>query len=149
MGNGASGALLLGLIVWAGQATACEEGAVLIEGDFGKARFSVDVADDVAERARGLMFVEEMPAMSGMLFVYDAPQRVSFWMQNTFIPLDMLFADPDGVVTRIHENAIPLDRTPIDGGDGVQFVLEINGGMAERLGIEEGDLLIHPAIGCE
>ncbi len=127
-------------------ALACAPGAVTIEGGFGTARFSVAVADDDAERARGLMYVEEMPLMAGMLFVYDRPQRVSFWMRNTLIPLDMLFAGADGTIGRIHANAIPLDETPIPGGEAVQFVLEINGGVADRLGVVPGDRLHHPAI---
>ena len=85
--------------------------------------------------------------MSGMLFVYETPRRASFWMRNTLIPLDMLFADPTGRITRVHEGAVPLDETMIDGGEGVQFVLEINGGLAGRLGIAEGDVMQHPAFG--
>ncbi len=92
------------------------------------------------------MFRESMPTSAGMLFVYDRPQRASFWMRNTLIPLDMVFADENGVVTRIHENAVPLDETGIDGGPGVQFVLEINGGLAARLGLDVGDEMRHPAI---
>ncbi len=88
-----------------------------------------------------------MPRSAGMLFVYETPQRATFWMRNTLIPLDMIFAGPDGVVTHVHENAIPLDETTIDGGRGVQFVLEINGGLAGPLGIEPGTELRHPAIG--
>ena len=83
-----------------------------------------------------------------MLFVYEHPQRVGFWMENTLIPLDIIFADASGVVKRIHENAIPLDRTTIDGGDQIQFVLEINGGLAGRMGIEVGSEMRHPAIGA-
>lgn len=82
-----------------------------------------------------------------MLFVYDRPQRVSFWMRNTLIPLDMIFMDEAGRVTRVHENAIPLDETGIPGGDEVQYVLEINGGLASRLGIDVGSELRHPIIG--
>lgn len=126
---------------------ACQPDIVTIEGKFGKARFTVEVADEPAERSRGLMFVEEMGRFEGMLFVYEQPQRASFWMRNTLIPLDMLFAGSDGTVTRIHREAIPLDETPIPGGNAVQFVLEINGGLAERLGIEEGAIMQHPAIG--
>lgn len=125
---------------------ACRDDRVTVRGDWGQANFSVDVADDPTERGRGLMFVEEMPTMGGMLFVYDSPQRATFWMRNTLIPLDMLFAAPDGTVINLHENAIPMDETTIDGGDGVLFVLEINGGMSARLGIEVGDILQHPAI---
>ena len=125
----------------------CADDKVTISGDWGQAHFSIDVADDVEERARGLMFVEQMPTMSGMLFIYQEPQRVSFWMQNTLIPLDMLFVAPDGEILKIHENAVPLDTTPIPGGDGVQMVLEINGGLSARLGIAEGDVLQHPSFG--
>lgn len=121
----------------------------MVEGDFGSAIFKVEVADDPDERALGLMNRPSMPMMSGMLFVYERPQRASFWMQNTLIPLDMLFADVTGTVTRIHENAIPLDTTPIPGGNDIQYVLEINGGMAARLGIEEGAVFQHPALGSE
>lgn len=125
----------------------CREDLVTVQGDFGTVRFTVDVADDPQERSRGLMFVEEMARFEGMLFVYEQPQRASFWMRNTLIPLDMLFAGADGTVTRVHRDAIPLDETPIPGGAEVQFVLEINGGLAARLGIEEGAVLQHPSVG--
>jgi uncharacterized membrane protein (UPF0127 family) len=92
------------------------------------------------------MFRESMPMSAGMLFVYEEPRRASFWMKNTLIPLDMIFADARGVVTRVHANAVPGDLTPVDGGDGVQFTLEINGGLAARMGIVEGAELRHPAI---
>ena len=98
-------------------------------------------------RSRGLMHRESMPRSAGMLFVYDKPQPVSFWMRNTLIPLDMIFMDETGVVQRVHDNAVPLDETGIKGGDDIQFVLEINGGLASRLGIVEGAELRHPAIG--
>ena len=87
-----------------------------LRGDWGVAGFNVEVADDPKERERGLMFVTEMPFSAGMLFVYEEPRRAVFWMKNTLIPLDMIFMDPSGVVTHIHENAIPRDLTGIDGG---------------------------------
>ena len=126
---------------------ACSNDSVALRGDFGSARFAVDVADDAAERAQGLMFVEQMPTMQGMLFVYERPQRVSFWMRNTLIPLDMVFVGPDGVVDSIHSMAQPLDETPIFGGTDIQYVLEINGGMADRLGLSAGDEMQHPSFG--
>ncbi|TCP42260.1 DUF192 domain-containing protein [Rhodovulum marinum] len=142
-----------GLILWAGLALAgpafgqCAEGRVDLRGAWGSARFAVEIADDEAERARGLMYRESMPVSSGMLFVYPHPQRVAFWMENTLIPLDMIFVGPRGRVLRVHSNARPLDRTPIDGGEGVLAVLEINGGLAARLGIVPGSELRHPAFG--
>lgn len=127
---------------------ACHEGTLFIrKHDTGETlRFMVAVVDTVQTRAQGLMFVPQMPDMAGMLFVYDAPESPSFWMRNTLIPLDMLFAAPDGEITRIHENAIPHDETAIPGGPNVQYVLEINGGAAEALGLTAGDHMIHPSI---
>jgi len=140
-------ALALLLALWAGPAAAaCRDDAVELRGDWGTARIAVEVADTPRTQARGLMHRERLAAMAGMLFVYDRPQRVSFWMRNTLIPLDMIFADPAGRITRIHENAIPHDETPIPGGEGVQYVLEVNGGLARRLGLAEGDAMRHPRI---
>mgnify|MGYP003438999675 FL=1 len=115
----------------------------------GRESFAVEVADDPAERSQGLMFRTELPAASGMLFVYDSPRPVSFWMKNTLIPLDMVFADATGTVTRVHEGAVPGDLNPIDGGPGVQFVLEINAGLAAKLGLAPGAQLRHPAIAAQ
>jgi uncharacterized membrane protein (UPF0127 family) len=112
-------------------------------------RFQVEVADTDAERAQGLMHREQMARFAGMLFVYPEPGTVAFWMRNTLIPLDMLFFDETGRLTRIHENAVPLDETAIPGGDDVRLVLEINGGMASQLGIELGAELRHPAVDQE
>ncbi|MDT8853647.1 DUF192 domain-containing protein [Paracoccaceae bacterium Fryx2] len=124
----------------------CRADTVELRGPGGQARFTVEVADTAAERAQGLMHRESMPASAGMLFVYERPQRAGFWMKNTLIPLDMIFADPAGRVTRVHSNAVPQDETPIDGGPGVLAVLEINGGLAKRLGIVPGSELRHPAL---
>lgn len=126
---------------------ACSQDQVDLRGDWGSARFSVEVADEARERNLGLMNRESLATGAGMLFVYDRPQAVAFWMRNTLIPLDMIFMDETGTVTRVHENAIPLDETTIPGGTDVQFVLEINAGLARRLGIDEGSELRHPAIG--
>lgn len=124
----------------------CNEAIVDLKGDWGQARFSVEIADDPEEQARGLMFRETLPLSHGMLFLYESPRSVAFWMENTLIPLDMLFIGPDGRVARIHENAIPKDRTVINGGRGIQAVLEINGGLARKIGIEVGSAVRHPAF---
>jgi len=113
----------------------------------GQESFAVEIADTSEERARGLMFRDRLDPGAGMLFIYDTPGRPKFWMKNTLIPLDILFADATGRITRLHADAIPGDLTPIDGGEGVAFVLEINGGLAERLGIAPGAALRHPAVG--
>ncbi|MGC1495264.1 MAG: DUF192 domain-containing protein [Sulfitobacter sp.] len=125
---------------------ACRDDAVLLRGDWGNVRFSVEVADDPQEQAIGLMNRESMAFSAGMLFVYPRPQPMSFWMRNTLIPLDMVFIDSKGVVQHIHHNAIPLDETPIFGGNNLLATLEINGGLAERLGITVGTQVRHPAF---
>ena len=124
----------------------CAYDRVDIRWPGGGESFAVEVADDSAERAQGLMFRDSMNPGAGMLFVYEGPRNVAFWMRNTLIPLDLIFADSSGKVTRIHSNAIPLDETRIDGGDSVQFVLEINGGLAKRMGLQPGAVMRHPAI---
>lgn len=130
-----------------GEAAGCAPDQVDIRGDFGSVRFHVELADNDQERAKGLMNRPSMPRFSGMLFVYPRTTHATFWMRNTLIPLDMLFVGAGGVIRKIHENAVPLDESTIDGGRGVLAVLEINGGMASRLGIRAGDQLHHAAFG--
>ncbi|MCX7288155.1 MAG: DUF192 domain-containing protein [Rhodobacterales bacterium] len=142
-----SGLTSLGLAVTPALAeAACAADRVDLRWDGGRESFAIEVADDPAERAQGLMFRESLDPAKGMLFVYESPRRAQFWMKNTLIPLDMIFADATGTVTRVHANAVPGDLTPIDGGEGVAFVLEINGGVAARLGIAPGATLRHPAV---
>ncbi len=130
-------------------AEACDFEAVTLRGDWGQARFTVEVVDTPETRAQGLMFREHLPRRGGMLFLYDAPQPVSFWMRNTLIPLDMIFVGADGVVTRVHENAVPMDETPIPGGQEVQAVLEVNAGIASMFGIAPGTEMRHEAFGAD
>lgn len=125
---------------------ACLPDVVDLRGEGASARFTVEIADTPESQRRGLMFRETLPRASGMLFVYDVPTRAVFWMKNTLIPLDMVFADPSGTVTAVHSNAVPHDETPIDGGEGVLAVLEINGGLAEKMRIKPGTVLRHPAF---
>ena len=84
-----------------------------------------------------------------MLFIYEMPQRVAFWMKNTLIPLDMIFVGADGVVSHIHKNALPGDLTPIPGGDKVLVVLEVNAGIVESYGISVGSEMRHEVFSKE
>ncbi|MHA6323966.1 DUF192 domain-containing protein [Roseivivax sp. CAU 1753] len=138
----------LAVLCFAGAASAqgCRDDLLSVRGDFGTASFRVSVADDAAERSQGLMNVPQMDRFAGMLFVYDQPGDVAFWMRNTLIPLDMIFADVTGVVRKVHANAVPHDETAIPGAPGTQYVFEINGGLASTLGIAPGAQLQHPAI---
>jgi len=139
---------LVALFVFSTQTAwaACRDDVATLRGEFGKARFSIELADTPRERAQGLMFRETMPQSAGMLFVYPRPQRAAFWMKNTLIPLDMIFMDARGVVTHIHHQAVPGDLTSVLGGDRVLLVLEINGGLAKRMGITPGAQLQHGAV---
>ena len=122
---------------------ACQKDAIQLRGNWGETHFTVEIADTPETRSQGLMYREAMARGAGMLFVYQQPQRASFWMKNTLIPLDILFVDSSGTVTRIHHQAIPGDLSGIDGGDMVFAVLEINGGLAERYGISVGTQMQH------
>ena len=111
-----------------------------------QAKFCVELAINNEERQRGLMFRKGMELSDGMMFVYERPQRVSFWMKNTSIPLDIIFADEAGVITKIFENARPFSTTSIFGGYDVQYVLEINAGLTKSLGIKPGGLIKHSLV---
>jgi uncharacterized membrane protein (UPF0127 family) len=118
---------------------------LVAETDAGERAFNVEIADDPVERSRGLMFRQEMDNDHGMLFVFEESQPVGFWMKNTPLPLDLVFIGPDGKVRAI-EKGEPFSEAPIAPGEPVQFVLELNAGTAAEAGIENGDLIRHPAI---
>lgn len=115
----------------------CSKSNIDLRWSGGSAKFSVELADNEAKRAQGLMFRKTLGKFSGMIFVYPSEQSVNFWMRNTLIPLDILFFDSKGTLKKIHQNAQPLDLSSLFGGDGIQYVLEINGGMVAKLGINE------------
>lgn len=127
----------------------CRMDTVMLRGDWGQARFTVELANTPETRSQGLMFREKMAKSAGMLFIYDAPQRATFWMRNTLIPLDMIFTDDTGTVQHIHHDAIPGDETTIDGGSGILTVLEINAGLARAMGITTGSQMRHPAFDAD
>jgi|TARA_A100001391_G_scaffold183224_1_gene150232 hypothetical protein len=125
-----------------------EEVAIIHSGDQ-SFTFTVEIADTPEETSRGLMFREELGPDAGMLFDFVEERPTSFWMQNTLIPLDMLFIKADGRIVRIHENAKPMDTTPIPSGEPVRFVLEIPGGRSAELGLEAGARLEHSRVEAE
>lgn len=124
----------------------CAETVADFRNASSQVRFTVEIADDAKERAIGLMFRESMPQFSGMLFVYEEPIDAVFWMHNTLISLDMVFMDETGVVTQIVAEAVPQTDVPRVGGPNVKFVLEVNGGLAEKLGLEIGSMMRNPAV---
>ncbi len=109
--------------------------------------FEVEVMRNDTDRARGLMFRRMLPADRGMLFDFGREEEVSMWMQNTYIPLDMLFIKRDGTIGRIAADTEPLSTRTIPSGGPVLGVLEINGGEAAKRGIKAGDRVEHPLFG--
>ncbi|HEY5379902.1 MAG TPA: DUF192 domain-containing protein [Pseudolabrys sp.] len=101
--------------------------------------FTVELADNDAAREKGLMFRKELPEGRGMLFDFHADAPVSFWMENTYIPLDMIFIRGDGSILRIAENTTPLSTKIVPSGGPVRAVLEVIGGTARKMGIAPGD----------
>jgi len=119
---------------------------LLIATERGEKEFAVEIADDAWETTIGLMFRREMADDEGMLFDFGVEERRSFWMRNTYIPLDMLFIRADGTIDSIGKRATPLSEKSVPSKGPVRFVLEINGGLSDRLGIKPGDTVSGPAI---
>jgi uncharacterized membrane protein (UPF0127 family) len=105
----------------------------------GRFPFQVEVMRSDEEHARGLMFRRSLEPDRGMLFDFHEEKPASFWMQNTYIPLDMLFIKADGTIHRIEKNTEPLSTRAIPSGAPVRAVLEVRGGTADRLGVRPGD----------
>jgi uncharacterized protein len=101
--------------------------------------FTIWVADTAAREQQGLMFVRELPAERGMVFVGEAPKVWTMWMRNTYIPLDMLFVAVDGHVVKI-AHALPHDDTNISSESAVNAVIELQAGICDKLHIKVGDL---------
>jgi len=116
----------------------------IVAADGRKVPIEIEIASDPKEKALGLMFRTELPDAKGMLFPYEEPRELSMWMHNTYIPLDMLFIRPDGVIHRIERRAEPLSDRVINSEGEVSAVLELAGGAADRLGIKAGDRVQHP-----
>jgi uncharacterized membrane protein (UPF0127 family) len=105
-------------------------------------RFDIYLATDFTQRARGLMYVRDLPLTTGMLFAYDSEAIHSMFMKNTFIPLDMVFARSDGKVSSVVKNTEPMSLRSIRSIEPVSYVLELNAGVTERWFIDENSRLI-------
>jgi hypothetical protein len=136
--------VLFGLLVAVGPVQPAGKQTVEIASKTGVHVFAVEIADNDADRAKGLMYRKELPEGQGMLFDFHRDQDVSFWMQNTYIPLDMIFIRGDGRILRIAENTEPLSTRLIPSGGPVRAVLEVIGGTSRKLGIAPGDRVASP-----
>jgi len=148
-----AGLLMAGLL-WSGRLDAAEGQPMILPADpaplvvvtkTGERSFTVEVADDPAERQAGLMFRKDMADDHGMLFVFEATQPLGFWMKNTIMPLDLIFIGPDGRIRAIRKGE-PFSEAVISPDEPVRFVLELKAGTAAKEGIEDGDLVRHPRI---
>lgn len=101
--------------------------------------YRVEVAATPAQQATGMMFRTKMAPMTGMIFPMDPPRSAAFWMENTLIPLDLLFIGADGRIRNIIAEAVPGSRMQLPSAGPVAAVLELAGGEAERIGARPGD----------
>ncbi|HSP82321.1 MAG TPA: DUF192 domain-containing protein [Gillisia sp.] len=99
----------------------------------------IEIADNAYERETGLMYRKSLGENQGMLFIYPNEAPRSFYMKNTYIPLDLIFYNRDSAVVSIYENAVPLTETSIPSNFPAQYILEINAGKADEWNIETGD----------
>ncbi|HEV2187413.1 MAG TPA: DUF192 domain-containing protein [Stellaceae bacterium] len=142
--------LVLAVLVWALPAHALETfktSELTITTAIGPHKFTIELALSGPQMEQGLMFRRNLAPDAGMLFDFGAPANVTMWMKNTLIPLDMLFLDNSGRIIDIHERAVPQSLDTIAASGPTRYVIEVNGGTAERLGIKIGDRASSPYIG--
>lgn len=106
--------------------------------------FQVEVMRTEDEQRRGMMFRRSLDPDKGMLFPFPAERIASFWMENTYVSLDMIFIRGDGTIQRIEKRAEPLSTRTIMSGAPVLAVLEVVAGTADKLGIKPGDKVSYP-----
>lgn len=138
--------IVLAFLVYRVPAEAFSRDIIVIRTNGGSYRFNVELAVSEEERAKGLMFRKELAGDAGMLFLYNQDQAVTFWMKNTYLPLDMIFIASDGKITQIVRGAQPLSENLIPSDTYVRGVLEVNAGIADRYNIEPGDHVDYSAL---
>ena len=106
--------------------------------------FDVYLALSRQQHARGLMYVRYLPQFTGMLFVYPQQRVLSMWMKNTYIPLDMLFIRADGSIANIKTHTVPLSLDSVGAVEPLNYVLELNAGVTERLAIDTNSRVYLP-----
>jgi uncharacterized protein len=141
--------LLVAVALWAAliqPADAMRRETLTLVTARGPVQVDIESTETMEEMQRGLMFRAHLDEKAGMLFTYDRPREVTMWMENTQIPLDMVFIRADGVVHRIEAWTEPFSRKTISSRGDVLACLELAGGAAERLGLKPGDRIDHPAF---
>lgn len=120
--------------------------ALKIQTASGEKSFGLEIADTDQKRSAGLMYRKDFPADRAMIFVFGEERPVMMWMANTPLPLDMLFVRNDGSIARVAENTVPFSKDIVASGEPVAFVIEVNAGIAAKLGIKAGDTVKHRII---
>lgn len=101
--------------------------------------YQTDIADTVEKQQLGLMFQKELPENYGMTFLFDKISILKMWMKNTYIPLDMIFFDAQGIITHIHKNAVPFSEELILSKVPAKGVIEVIAGTVDEKNIQIGD----------
>lgn len=131
-------------LLWAAQSGAAETHTVTFHTAQGEQAFTAELAVTQEEAERGLMFRESLPERHGMLFIFEPPRKVTFWMKNTPLSLDLIFIGPDGVVTEIMEGLKPFSLDYNHSAQPAHAVLEVEAGSARRYHIAKGDAVDYP-----
>jgi uncharacterized membrane protein (UPF0127 family) len=126
-----------------GAKAAVQTEQLTIDTHTGPVTFTVEIADDEAERNRGLMFRDPLPDDRGMLFHFQEPEHASFWMRNTPSSLDIIFIGVDGRILNIADHTVPYSDAPVPAAGLTRGVLEIRAGRAAEAGIRPGDRVRH------
>ena len=117
--------------------------SITLKGKEADVSYLIEVADTQQKAEQGLMWRKKMPQNQGMLFIFPHPRKVSMWMKNTYIPLDMIFLNGQNQVIWLHENARPLDESLISCPYPAAKVLELNAGEIKAQKIQLGDYLVY------
>lgn len=130
----------------AAEETPLSQSEIFIETETARVPFRVELAVTPEQHAQGLMFRRSLPENGGMLFLFPEEKIRYMWMKNTFIPLDMVFADKSGKIVFVVENAQPFDETIISSESPAAVVLEVSAGTVRRFGIRVGQLITGKAF---
>lgn len=125
------------------QITFNKEPLIIRSSDGQDKTLTVEIAVNPQQHQQGLMFRRALPVDQGMLFFFETPQVITMWMRNTYLPLDMLFIDQQGKIIGISKRVIPQSDDLIVSPKPAIAVLEINGGISDKLNIQVGDQIIH------
>jgi uncharacterized membrane protein (UPF0127 family) len=126
------------------EAVSFEWDTVTLKTKKAKVTLKVEVAKSAKQLERGLMYRKSLPENTGMIFLFPESTELTFWMKNTYVPLDMLFINEKGIITRVVENTKPLSTRYINSIGTAISVIELSAGSASRLDIAIGDRVIYP-----